>query len=204
MKLHARRTTSAEGVRDDAVAAEEDRFGGIKFGSAFFGWMTATGISVLLLALVAALATAIGAANNVDPSTVMNQAAQNLQAVSITGGIILAVILFISYYCGGYVAGRMARFDGARQGFGVWLWAVIATAIAALRAVLTGAGVADIFLAFPGIAMNAETFTAGGITALIIALLIALAGAVLGGEAGMRFHRRVDQAVVNQQVGLEK
>jgi hypothetical protein len=204
MKPHVAKGANPEALHTDTVAAERRHFGGIKFGSAFFGWMTATGISVLLLALATAVAAAVGAAEDVDPSTLMNQAAQNLQAVSIAGGIILAVILFISYYCGGYVAGRMARFNGVRQGLAVWLWAVIATAVAGLRAALTGAGIADIFLAFPGIAVNEEIFSSGGMSVLIIALLVALAGAVLGGEMGMRFHRRADQAPLNDQVRVEK
>lgn len=48
----------------------------------------------------------------------------------------LLVILFIAYYAGGYVAGRMARFDGAKQGIAVWLWAlVIAIVVAVVLAV---------------------------------------------------------------------
>ena len=43
----------------------------------------------------------------------------------LVGGIVLLVILFVAYYCGGYVAGRMARFHGARQGFAVWVWALV-------------------------------------------------------------------------------
>ena len=41
-------------------------FGGIKIGSAFFGWLAATGMAVLLTALVAAAGTAVGLATNTD------------------------------------------------------------------------------------------------------------------------------------------
>ena len=206
MKLHVHGASSPKGLRDDTVAAERGRFGGIKFGSAFFGWMTATGMSVLLTALTAAIVAAVGAANEVDPSTVTNQAAQNLQTVNVVGGIILAVIFFISYYCGGYVAGRMARFDGAKQGLAVWLWAVIATVIAAALAALAGSQFNNLLnnTAFPGLPANDQAVTAGSITALIIAALVTFAGAVLGGLMGMRFHRRVAQAGVDHRVGVEK
>src|SRR4051812_38935146 len=43
------RTVSTRGsVTDPAAAAarQQERFGGIKVGSAFFGWLTATGMSV--------------------------------------------------------------------------------------------------------------------------------------------------------------
>src|SRR6476660_7034198 len=52
--------------RETAVARQKERFGGIKVGSAFFGWLTATGMAVLLTALVAAAGTAVGLANNTD------------------------------------------------------------------------------------------------------------------------------------------
>ncbi len=50
-------SSTPETRRDDVVRAEKERFGGIKWGgSAFFGWLTAIGMTVLL----SALATAIG------------------------------------------------------------------------------------------------------------------------------------------------
>lgn len=205
MKPRVTGATSPEGIRNDTVAAEHSRFGGIKFGFAFFGWMTAAGISVLLTALTTAVVAAAGDAADIDPSAVLNQASQNLEAVSIAGGIILALILFISYYCGGYVAGRMARFDGAKQGLAVWLWAVVAAVIAAILAAAAGSQFTILLntTAFPGIAVNEETLNVGGATVLIIAALVALAGAVLGGKAGIRFHRRVDQVGANHELGLE-
>ena len=44
----------------------------------------------------------------------------------------------LAYYCGGYVAGRMSRFDGARQGIGVWVIALAVTVVLALAAVIAG------------------------------------------------------------------
>ena len=41
--------------RQSVVAREKERFGGVKPGVAFFGWLTATGMGVLLTALVAAI-----------------------------------------------------------------------------------------------------------------------------------------------------
>ncbi|WP_148307956.1 hypothetical protein [Actinoplanes friuliensis] len=35
--------------RRSVVAREKDRYGGIKWGSAFFGWLTATGTAVIPL-----------------------------------------------------------------------------------------------------------------------------------------------------------
>ena len=40
--------------REAVVAREKEEYGGVKVGSAFFGWLTATGTAVLLTALAAA------------------------------------------------------------------------------------------------------------------------------------------------------
>ncbi len=46
--------------------------------------------------------------------------------------------MFIAYYCGGYVASRMARFNGIRQGIAVWLWAVVVAIAVAILAAVAG------------------------------------------------------------------
>ena len=58
--------------------------------------------------------------------------------MGLVGIIVLLVILFVSYYAGGYVAGRMARFNGAKQGFMVWVWALIAAVVVAILGVVAG------------------------------------------------------------------
>ncbi|MFP5312294.1 MAG: hypothetical protein ACLGH7_07805, partial [Actinomycetes bacterium] len=124
--------------RETAVARQKERFGGIKVGSAFFGWLTATGMAVLLTALVAAAGTAVGLANNTNVNEAVNQAAQNGGTVGLVGIIVLLVILLLSYYSGGYVAGRMARFNGAKQGLMVWIWALIAAVVVAILGLVAG------------------------------------------------------------------
>ena len=52
----------------------------------------------------------------------------------IIGIVVLVAILAVSYLAGGYVAGRMARFDGWRQGVGVFAVAVGMTLALALAA----------------------------------------------------------------------
>ncbi len=190
--------------RNDVVAAEKEQFGGIKFGSAFFGWLTAIGLTVILSALAAAIGVGIGASNSGSAGEAANQATQNAETIGIVSGIVLAIILFVAYYCGGYVAGRMARFDGVKQGVAVWLWGIIIAIILAILAAVAGDqfNVLSNLNGAPSIPVDGSALTTSGLIALAIAILIPLIGAILGGKAGMRFHRKVDQVGINHQAGI--
>jgi hypothetical protein len=182
-------------TRETVVAREKEQFGGIKIGSAFFGWLAATGMAVILTALVAAAGTAVGLATSTDVNEAVNQASSN-QTVGLVGVIVLLAILFVAYYCGGYVAGRMARFNGLKQGFMVWVWAIIFAVLVALLAMIAGErfNILANLNSFPRIPVNEGQLTTTGIIAAVVVAIVALIGAVLGGLAGMRFHRKVDRA----------
>ncbi|WP_341394456.1 hypothetical protein [Arthrobacter sp. G119Y2] len=175
--------------REQIVGREKDQFGGVKIGSAFFGWLAAAGTTVLL----SAIATAFGAAliaNNVD---VAGEATANPEGAGITGVIILMVILFVAYFCGGYVAGRMARFNGVKQGVAVWAWGIVIAVVLALIGAIAGSQL-NINAQLNTYPQLSGDNTAAAIISAVIAALVALGGAILGGLAGMRFHRRVDKA----------
>lgn len=182
--------------RKAVVDREKEEFGGIKIGSAFFGWLTATGTAVLLTALLVAAGTAVGVATNTDFGDATSDALEDPQTVGIVGGIVLLAILFIAYYCGGYVAGRMARFDGMKQGVAVWLWALVIAIVVAVLGAIAGNeyNILSKLNSFPRIPVNEGDLTTGGIVTLLAVAVSSLAGAILGGLAGMRFHRNVDKA----------
>jgi len=189
-------TRDSANDRQSVLAREKEEFGGVKVGLAFFGWLTATGTAVLLIALVAATGTAVGVASHIDPGNATTQAAQDPKTVGIAGAIVLLVILFVAYYCGGYVTARMARFNGLRQGLAVWLWAVFIAAIVAVLAAVAGSqyDVLSHLNSFPRIPVSQGTLTRSGLIALIVAAAGSLAGALLGGLVGTLFHRKVDRA----------
>jgi hypothetical protein len=181
--------------RDDVRAMrarQRDRFGGFSWGSDFFGWLTAVGLASILTALLVAAGAAIGLSEVEDAA-----AQETVETVSVTGGILLLIVLAIAWFAGGYVAGRMARFDGARQGVGVWLWTIIAVIAVALLAAIGGSEY-DLLeqLNLPRIPIGEETLTTGGAIALAAALLTTLIAAMLGGKLGERFHRRVDREAI--------
>ena len=180
-------------TRETVVAREREQFGGIQIGSAFFGWLAATGMAVLLTALVAAAGTAVGLATNTDVNATVTS---GNESVGIVGIIVLLVILFVSYYAGGYVAGRMARFNGAKQGFMVWVWALIAAVVIAILGVVAGQqyNILAQLNSFPRIPVNEGELTTTSIIAAVVVAAVALVGAVLGGTTGMHFHRKVDRA----------
>lgn len=186
----------ASAERAALLQHEKDTFGGMKFGSAFFGWLTATGMAVLLTALVAAAGAVFGLSTNTDLNDAADQVAADPQTVGITGAIVLLVILLLSYFAGGYVAGRMARFNGAKQGVAVWLWALIIAVVVAVLGLIFGRqfDVLASLNSFPRLPLNEGNLTTAGIVAVIVALVAALGGAVLGGMTGMRYHRRIDRA----------
>ena len=185
--------------RKQAAARQKEQYGGVKVGSAFFGWLTATGTAVLLTALAAAAGTAVGVTTGTGVGEAVGQATQGTPAaetVGIVGGIVLLVVLFVAYFAGGYVAGRMARFNGVRQGIAVWLWAVVIAIVVAVVATIAGDkyDVLSQLNSFPRIPVNTGDITTGGLIALAAVAAASLVGAVLGGLTGMRFHRKVDQA----------
>ena len=184
--------------RRTVVARERATFGGIKIGSAFFGWLTATGTAVLLTALMAGIGVAVGLTDT-EIGEAANQATRDPESVSLAGAVVLIVILFVSYYCGGYVAGRMARFNGAKQGLAVWLWAVAVAVVVAVVAATAGDkyDVLARLNGFPRLPINEGDLPMAGIVTALALVAASLVGAILGGLAGMRYHRRVDR------VGLE-
>jgi hypothetical protein len=175
----------------EARARQREEFGGVNWGAAFFGWLVAIGLGALLVGILAAAGAAIGLTQDVTTT----DATSNAETIGLGGAIALIVVLMIAYYCGGYVAGRMSRFDGARQGFGAWLFGIAVTIVLALAAVILGSeyNVLD-QLNLPSLPVGDATLTTGGAIALAAVVLGTLLAAVVGGKAGERYHRKVDRA----------
>jgi hypothetical protein len=192
-------TPRSQGVgesRKSVVSREKEEHGGFKVGSAFFGWLTATGMGVLLTAILAAAGTAVGVATNTKVSDATKAVkGSSASTIGLVGGIVLLVILFVSYYCGGYVAGRMARFNGLKQGLAVWLWAIVIAVVVGIVGAIAGSkyNILAKLNTFPRLPVHEGSVTTGGVIALLAVVVAALVGALLGGLAGMRFHRKVDK-----------
>ncbi len=186
-------------VAEDTVVAmrarQRDRFGGIRWGSAFFGLLSAIGLAAILLGIAAAAGVALGLSeiNDVRKGTA--------DTIGLGGALLLLAILALSWYCGGYVAGRMARFDGLRQGIGVWVWTLVIAGALAIAAVIGGSEYNVLQqLNLPNVAVGDQSLTTGGWLTLAAAVVVTLIFAVLGGKAGDLFHRRVDRFATRDYV----
>jgi hypothetical protein len=184
----------------DRLKIQHERFGGIHWGAAFFGWLSANGLAVLVLSIVSAAGVAIGLTTTSGNLELNQQRAENgvlgsSEQIGIAGGVAALLIVTVAYFAGGYVAGRMSRFDGARQGFAVWLIGLLAVLVLAGAGVAFGAKYNVLAqLDLPRIPVDEGTATTGAVVALVAILLVSAIAAVLGGKTGEHYHRRIDRA----------
>jgi hypothetical protein len=186
--------TSNQPVREQRVYDEDqarDRFGGANLGAAFFGWLVAVGMTALLTGILAVIATAVGYSKDITQSDAQRAAG----TVTLVVAIVLLAVLLVAYYSGGYVAGRMSRFDGGRQGAAVWFIGLLITIVAAVLGWVAG----DQYnlldrVNVPRIPIPTDQVTLGGIVTGIVVLLGTLLAAIAGGVVGRRYHTRVDRA----------
>ena len=171
-------------------ARQREEFGGINWGAAFFGWLVAVGLGALLVGLLAAAGTTIGLTELSE-----SEAAGNASEIGIGGAIALLLALAIAYFAGGYVAGRMSRFDGARQGIGTWSIGLLVTIALAVAGAILGSEYNVLErLDLPAVPVGDSELATGGALALVIVVVGTLVAAVIGGKAGERYHRKVDRA----------
>lgn len=180
---------SDEIVTGVAQPADPKRYAGFDWVAAFLGFAVAMFFLAVFLGIVAAV---VGTAFGYRPASGSLTAAVSGSAgqAAVAGG--LAAIL-LAYLVGGYAAGRVARFNGGRNGLGVVLWTVI---------VGVALGIAGALLEMRfGFAQNLHLgirlrdLALAGAVAAVPTLILMLLGGLLGGALGTHYHRRVDRAV---------
>ena len=183
-------TTEKTVYREDPA---REKFGGANLGAACFGWLVAVGVTALLTGILAVVATALDYSGNVTQSDVQREAG----SVTLVIALVLLAVLLVAYYAGGYVAGRMSRFDGGRQGVAVWFVGLLVTVAAAVLGWVAG----DQYnlldrVDVPRIPIPTDSVTLGGIVTGVLVLLGTLLAAIAGGIVGRRYHDRVDRAAL--------
>jgi hypothetical protein len=169
------------------IAVARDRFGGIDIPASIVGMLTALSTTIILAGLVRA---AFGA---VDYQTGLEGDAKDIATWSMVGGI---AVLFVAYLIGGWAAGRMARYDGARNGFATGIWTLI------LGGILAGLGawIGSEYDVFRNVDLpqrfSTDAFTTKAIISGVAAIGAMFVGAILGGIWGERYHRHADRIIV--------
>ena len=122
---------------------------------------------------------------------------ENVDDVTIGGLIAALVVLFLSYLIGGWAAGRMARYDGPRNGFMTVVWTLI------LAAILGGLGawLGDEYDVLRNVELpqwfSEEALTTSAIISGLVGIATMILGALLGGLWGERYHRRADATIAS-------
>jgi len=182
----------------EAVEEREDRlrdmYGGVDWLASFLGFVFAVVIASVFSAVAGLVLVPFGFPPEISGG--------QLGASVLTGLAVLGVLIFMTYFFGGYVAGRLARFDGGRNGAMVLAWTFIVALILALVAVVfsgflpapASAGIVNLAQGTASAAGNLAGAGVAGIVVAVAALLLALLGGFLGGRLGSRYHTEIDQA----------
>jgi hypothetical protein len=169
---------------------ERERFGRrIQWETVFFGLLAAVGLAALLVAMLLGGLVAAGVTDFGD------NAATFFDHLTTAGGGVFLAIIALSYLTGGYVAARMARFDGWRQGLGIWLLSLLMVAAVGIAGWI-GGGTLDPTeaISLPSNPIDTGPLSHSGWAIVAAVAAISLVAAVAGGILGERYHRAVDDA----------
>jgi hypothetical protein len=169
------------------VAAARDRFGGLDIPAGLVGALTALASVGILAALVGAVIGTIGSPDN------LTRDAQELPIWSLAVGV---GVLFVGYLIGGWVAGRMARYDGARNGFTTGIWTLLFVAALAGLGAWIGAEYNGLFHITRPDWYSWDALTWEALIAIGAGILAVFIGGTIGGMWGEHYHRRADRTVV--------
>jgi len=181
---------TVETAKDRRRLARDAGYGSTSFPSILAGTLVAFGA----VATVLAIAGAIGAEVGLTTDGISTEEWRN---AGIAGAAIAAVVLFLSFFFGGYTAGRMGRRAGFSHGLAVFALAVIVVAVVVGLTAWTGTvdTVRD-NLADNGVPTDADTWSGVAIGALVASVVAVFLGSVLGAVRGERWHGRIEQAAV--------
>lgn len=177
------------------MSSIKDRFGGADVVAGILGMFAALGALVFLSSLLAAGTAGIAyQLNQIDIDG-------NLQEVEVIGSIVAIVVVLVSFFVGGWAAGRMARYDGGINGVGAALWFIFLVAIFGALGVWFG----QEYNAFAALdlpnwvgQMGADDATLKAIVGALAGIVAALLGGFIGGQLGEQYHRDVDAALTTE------
>lgn len=126
----------------------------------------------------------------------------NISEFEAAGFAVAAAVIFISFLFGGWVAGRMARYDGAINGVAVALWMLVLVVLFTALGVYFGDQYNALnYMDLPNwlTQIDMDERTSAGIIAAIVGVVLAFLAAALGGKLGEKYHERADAALVHNE-----
>jgi hypothetical protein len=175
---------------DQREARLREVYGGVDWLASFVGCVFAIVCGGVLLSFLSSLVL-------VPLGFTLTLEGRGINVLIIAGLVIIGLVLFIAYLCGGYVAGRLARFDGGRNGVATVLWGILLSMILLLVGGFLPGSLFELLREFvrdsvwPVVGGLTETGLAG-VGVVIGALLLELLGGFLGGRLGNSYHTRID------------
>jgi hypothetical protein len=176
---------------DSGTEVVATRPGGFYWGSDFIGFAVALFFTIVFFGIVGAVVGTVGYQMGAPVPKVGGPISNTTQTLGIGGLVGGLIALFLAYLIGGYTAGRMARFDGARNGVGVVIWTVIVAIVLGI----VGGVLGNRFNVASQIHLNinTSTLTRAGVISLAVTLIVMLIASIIGGIMGANFHRRLDR-----------
>ena len=170
----------------------QELYGGVDWLASFLGFIFAAVAGGVLSAIAVIVVGRLGL-----PLSFSGGA---LGTSAVTALVVLGVLVFLTFFCGGYVAGRLARFDGGRNGVMVVVWAVVVAAISLSVGPLLPGQIFSYLQSFVQSTLlpALDTLTgmgALGIGILVGAVLLMLLGGFVGGRLGARYHSEIDRTI---------
>lgn len=183
-----------------ALSMQKSRYSRMHLLPGLLGWLITISLMDGGLWAIQSWLTLTGQSESIEYASVVSRLFSGTSN-AVPVAVALSVLIFFAYLVGGYAAGRMARFAGAKQGIAVWLWQIMALILGSLATFLAPQlfqnGVASLSLQ----KLIAGDF-ANGLLAVLLVLALSFLGAILGGLCGRLYHRRVDK-YPNDQVARE-
>jgi len=154
--------------------------------SVIAGTLVAFGAVGVVLAVVGAVGNELGLSTN-------GISTHDWRNMGLVAAVIATAVLFGAFFFGGYSAGRMSRRAGASHGAAVFAVSLIVVAVVVgLTSWMGATSTLRDNLSSNGVPTDAQTWSGLAIGAIIAGTIAMLAGALLGGMKGDRWHGRLE------------
>jgi hypothetical protein len=188
------RDTLARPGRVHRETAQEAGFGTISPLSVAAGVVSAYGA----FAIVAAIVGAVLSRADVDTEF----RTDDFTSSGAVAALASAVVLFLAYLFGGYVAGRMARRAGVLHGVLVFVTSIVIGAIVGgvVSAIADSSQIEDNLRSI-GIPTTWDQVSDVAVAGVIVSLVAVLLGSLVGGMLGERWHTKLARRVADPTIG---